>query len=136
MTTPRRVLAVDDERSFREAVRDTLAGIAACSLAENGDEALKLAEDPSIEAVVLDLRLPGSSGIEVLKELRRRRPALRVIVLAEPVDQPRVLEALRLGASDYLAKPLHDEELRLAVARALRQRRSSEKPPWTIPKSA
>jgi DNA-binding NarL/FixJ family response regulator len=119
MTIARRVLVVDDERFFREAIRDALVGVSPCSLAENGEEALKLAEDPAVEAVVLDMRMPRSSGVDVLKELRKRRPALQVIVLSEPADQSLVLEALRLGASDYLAKPLHDEELRLAVARAL-----------------
>jgi CheY-like chemotaxis protein len=111
---------VDDERSFREAIRNALEDVSACALAENGEEALKLAEDPAVEAVLLDLRLPGGSGVEVLSELRQRRPALQVIVLAEPSDQPLVIEALRRGASDYLAKPLHEEELRLAVGRALR----------------
>ena len=120
MATPRRVLVVDDERAFREAIRDALAEVSACALAEDGEEALKLAEDPAVEAVVLDLRMPGRSGIDVLKEMRSRRPALQVIVLSEPVDQALVIEALRLGASDYLAKPLHPEELRLAVGRALR----------------
>jgi CheY-like chemotaxis protein len=117
------VLVVDDERAFREAIRDALTEVSGCALAENGDEALKLAEDPAVEAVLLDLRMPGGSGVDVLKELRERRPALQVIVLAEPADQPLVIEALRLGASDYLAKPLHEEELRLAVTRALRATR-------------
>lgn len=119
MTALRRVLVVDDEPAFRESMRDALAEVSACALAGSGEEALKLADDPAVEAVLLDLRLPGEAAIDVLKELRQRRPALQVIVLSEPVDQPLVLEALRLGASDYLAKPLHDEELRLAVTRAL-----------------
>jgi DNA-binding response OmpR family regulator/putative methionine-R-sulfoxide reductase with GAF domain len=121
MTIASRVLVVDDERVFRESIRDALARLPAhCELAENGEEAVKLAEDPRIEAVVLDVRMPGASGLDVLKTLREHRPALHVIVLAEQADQELVLDALRLGASDYLAKPLHEEELRLAVERALR----------------
>jgi DNA-binding response OmpR family regulator len=121
MTIASRVLVVDDERVFRESIRDALAKLPAhCELAENGEEAVKLAEDPRIEAVVLDVRMPGASGLDVLKTLREHRPALHVIVLAEQADQELVLDALRLGASDYLAKPLHEEELRLAVERALR----------------
>jgi DNA-binding response OmpR family regulator len=120
MTKAPRVLVVDDERFFREAVRDALEGLSVhCELAESGEEALKLAEDPGIEAVVLDVRLPGMSGIEVLRALRERRPMLRVIVLSANTDQELVLEALRLGAADYLAKPIHEEELRLAVTRAV-----------------
>jgi DNA-binding response OmpR family regulator len=121
MTAPRaRVLIVDDERFFREAIRAALAELGVvCDLVATGEEALKAAEDPRVGVVVLDVRLPGVGGIQVLERLRARRPALRVIVTSAHTDQELVLEALRLGASDYLAKPLHDEELRLAVRRAV-----------------
>jgi DNA-binding response OmpR family regulator len=116
----RRVLVVDDERFFREAIREALAqGGVECELAASGEEGLKAAEDPGIAAVVLDVRLPGIDGVEALRQLRARRPTLRVIVLSAHTDQELVLEALRLGACDYLAKPIHEEELRLAVGRAL-----------------
>ena len=117
--TPR-VLIVDDERFFREAIRDALSasGIET-ALAASGEEALKAVEDPRIGAVVLDVRLPDLSGVEVLQRLKSKQPSLRVVMLSAHTDQELVLEALRLGACDYLAKPLHDEELRLAVQRAL-----------------
>lgn len=115
-----RVLVVDDERFFREAIRDVLAGAGiACVLAADGSEALELAAGPEVGAVVLDVRLPGMDGIEVLRQLRELRPSLRVVMLSAQTDQDLVLEALRLGATDYLAKPLHDEELVLSVRRAL-----------------
>jgi DNA-binding response OmpR family regulator len=115
-----RVLVVDDERFFREAIRDALAEAGyACETAATGAEALKVAEDPAIGAVVLDIRLPDMSGIDVLRRLRAERPRLRVITLSATTDQEVVLEALRLEAQDYLAKPLHDEELVLSVRRAL-----------------
>jgi DNA-binding response OmpR family regulator len=118
-TTPR-VLVVDDERFFREAIRDALAeaGIE-CEAVESGAEGLAAASDPQVGVVVLDVTLPDMSGIDVLRRLHSERPALRVIVLSAHTDQELVLEALRLDASDYLAKPLHDEELVLAVRRAL-----------------
>jgi len=117
--TPR-ILIVDDERFFREAIRGALEELGVdCELVETGEEALKAAEDPRIGVVVLDVRLPGIGGVQVLERLRTWRPALRVIVLSAHTDQELVLEALRLGASDYLAKPIHEEELRLAVRRAL-----------------
>ena len=117
--TPR-ILIVDDERFFREAIRSALAELGVeCELVETGEEALKAAEDPRIGVVVLDVRLPGIGGVQVLERLRAWRPGLRVIVLSAHTDQELVLEALRLGATDYLAKPIHEEELRLAVRRAL-----------------
>jgi DNA-binding response OmpR family regulator len=120
MTAAPRILVVDDERFFREGIRDALeaAGFA-CVTAATGVEALDLAADPAIGVVVLDVVLPGLDGLEVLRRLRERQPELRVIILSAYTDQERVLEALRLGAFDYLAKPLHDEELVLAVRRAL-----------------
>jgi DNA-binding response OmpR family regulator/putative methionine-R-sulfoxide reductase with GAF domain len=118
--TPR-VLVVDDERFYREAIQEALtsAGIA-CETADSGETALAAALDLDPGLVVLDIGLPGLSGIEVLRRLREQDPSLRVIVLSTQSDQDAVLEALRLEACDYLAKPLHDEELVLAVRRALR----------------
>jgi CheY-like chemotaxis protein len=88
-------------------------------LAEDGQSALSSADDESYGVVVLDVRLPDVDGIQVLAGIREMRPDLPVIMLSSSTDQEIVLEALRLGAKDYLAKPLHDEELVLAVGRAL-----------------
>lgn len=114
-----RVLVAEDERFFREAIAEALgeAGIA-CDAAGNGAEALRaVARDSRIGVAILDLSLEG--GLELVRRLRSERPGVRVIVLAAHADQALVLEALRLGVADYLAKPLHDEELVLAVRRAL-----------------
>ena len=114
-----RVGVIDDELFFREAISEVLeaAGFD-CVTAEDGAQAITLADDPGIGVLVLDIRMPGMDGIDVLRHLREQRPALRVLVLSGASDQETVLEALRRGACDYLAKPLHDEELVLAVGRA------------------
>jgi len=114
------VLIVDDEVFFLEAI-DQILGAAGFSTvrAEDGGSALERAADPAIGVVVLDVRLPDIDGIQVLARLREQRPDLSIIMLSASTDQEIVLEALRLGACDYLAKPLHDEELVLAVGRAL-----------------
>ncbi len=120
MTTGARVLVVDDERFFREAIRELLEGEGLTVVAAaNAAEALEAATDPDLGVVVLDIQLPDQSGLDVLRTLRERRPELRVVMLSAHTDQEYVLEALRLGACDYLAKPLHEEELRLSVRRAL-----------------
>lgn len=120
MTALGRALIVDDERFFREAIRDALtAADIDCDTAANGEEALRLAAAAGVGAVVLDLGLPGLGGIEVLRRLRAEHPTTRVVVVAAQPEQRDVLEALRLGACDYLAKPLHDEELVLSLRRAL-----------------
>ena len=115
-----RVLIVDDEVFFLEAIDEILTeGGFETTRAEDGESALERVADPSIGVVVLDVRLPDMDGIQVLACIREMRPELSVIMLSASTDQEIVLEALRLGASDYLAKPLHDEELVLAVGRAL-----------------
>jgi len=120
MTDTARVLIVDDELFFREAISDVLGSEGfQCVVAEAGEEALEQITDPSLGVVVLDIRLPDIDGIQVLARIRELRPSLRVIMLSASTDQDLVLEALRLGACDYLAKPLHEEELVLSVRRAL-----------------
>ncbi|MFI5217294.1 MAG: GAF domain-containing protein [Candidatus Limnocylindria bacterium] len=114
------VVVVDDERFFRDAICEALrAAGCACRAEEGAEPALAAAQDPEVGVLVLDLGLPGGSALPRLRRLREERPAVRVVVVATHADQEDVLEALRLGASDYLAKPLHDEELVLAVRRAL-----------------
>lgn len=114
-----RILVVDDERFFREAIRDALAPAGlSVELAATGEEALDKLADPSLGVMVLDLQLPDLHGLEVFRRAARIRPELRVVILSAHTEQPYVLEALRLGACDYLAKPLHEEELVLAVRRA------------------
>lgn len=112
------VLVVDDERFFREAIAGVLgeAGLL-CEQAETRAEALAAVARPEVAVVVLDVALGG--GLALLGELREARPGVRVIVVSAEPDHERVLGALRIGACDYLAKPLHDEELVLSVRRAL-----------------
>ena len=115
-----RVLVVDDERFFREAICDALRDASIdCITAEREEDAFEFAMRPEVGVVVLDIGTPGAGGLDLLRRLGAERPGLRVIVLSAQVDHDRVLEALRLGACDYLAKPLHNEELVLAVRRAL-----------------
>jgi len=115
-----RVLVVDDERFFREAIRDALEPEGFdLVLVGDGHSALEEASDTTLGVAILDLQLPDLHGLEVFRRLRETRPDLRVIILSAHTDQEYVLEALRLGACDYLAKPLHAEELRLAVGRAI-----------------
>ncbi len=114
------VLIVDDERFFRESIRDLLMGDGIpFLLAEDGAQAVELAMDPRVGVMILDIQLPDQSGLQVLERVRAARPELRVIVLSSHTGQEVILEALGLGACDYLAKPIHEEETRLSVRRAL-----------------
>jgi DNA-binding response OmpR family regulator/putative methionine-R-sulfoxide reductase with GAF domain len=115
-----RVLVVDDERFFREAILDALRDASIdCITADREEDAFEFATRPEVGVVILDIGTPGADGLDLLRRLGAERPGLRVIVLSSQMDHDRVLDALRLGACDYLAKPLHNEELVLAVRRAL-----------------
>jgi len=115
-----RVLVVDDDRFFRESIGDVLrAAQIEHVTAATGADALELAADPDVGVVILDLELPDIHGLEVFRQIKQRWPELRVVILSASTQEEHVLEALRLGAFDYLAKPLHEEELRLSVRRAL-----------------
>ncbi|MBW2716521.1 MAG: GAF domain-containing protein [Deltaproteobacteria bacterium] len=115
-----RVLVIDNERFFREAICDALRDASIdCIAIDREEDAYELATRSEMGVVVLDIGVSGVDGLDLLRRVVAERPGLRVIVLSSQVDQDRVLEALRLGACDYLAKPLHNEELVLAVRRAL-----------------
>lgn len=114
------ILVVDDDTAVRDAIATALRGVGfGVVAASRGAEALDAAEMTSIGVVILGVRLPDLDGLVVLERLRELRPSLRVIVLSGAADEEIVLEALRNGACDYLAKPIHDEELLLSVRRAV-----------------
>ncbi len=122
----REILIVDASRFFREGLCEALEAAGhGCATAEDLVEAEARLGEPDLALVVLDLGSTGEGGLDLLRTLRERRPAVRSIVLAPHASQDQVLEALRLGASDYLAKPLHDEELLLSVGRALEAHRTT-----------
>ncbi len=106
------VLIVDDEAIVRESIRDWLkdAGYQVAT-AETGEEALKMIEKQDFSVMVLDLRLPGQTGITVLKVVKAQRPWIKsIIITAYPSDET-VTEAKRLGAIDYLIKPVAPDDL-------------------------
>ncbi len=115
-----RVLVVDDAAFMRQTLRDVLegAGHEVVAEAEDGEEALALYETHRPDLVTLDLVMPRMGGIEVLRELRRRHPEARVVVCSSVSDETSILEAIRLGARDYVLKPVSAEKLREAVAKA------------------
>ncbi len=90
--------------------------------AENGAIGIELAEKETFALVVTDLRLPGVDGLEVLRRVKANSPETGVIVITAFAEIKSAVEAIKEGAYDYLSKPFDPEELRLAIARFLRQR--------------
>lgn len=104
-----KVLAVDDEAPAREAVREYLALHGQdCRLAENGEEALSLLRRESFDILITDLSMPGMSGLILLQEAKKLQPALVAMILSGTGTRQDIIQAMQLGAFDYLEKPLPD----------------------------
>jgi two-component system copper resistance phosphate regulon response regulator CusR len=124
-----RVLVVEDDRTVGQFVRRGLeeAGLHV-ELAVDGPEGLTRASEGEFDLVVLDLRLPGLSGVELLRTLRDRGVTTPVLVLTAQDALESKVQALRIGADDYVTKPFAFEEL-LARVEALARRPKAIAPP-------
>ena len=107
-----RVLLVDDEEEFVSALSERLMlrGIEVDS-ALNGEEALALMVEKVFEVVILDVMMPGLGGLEVLKQIKSTYPNTQVILLTGHGSTREGIEGMRLGAFDYLIKPVDIEEM-------------------------
>lgn len=123
-----KVLFVDDEVPFVEALTKRLTKRDVEIIpAHSGDEALrKLAEEPAVEVVILDVKMPGMDGIEVLGEIKKRFPLAEVIMLTGHATVESAIEGMKLGAFDYLMKPCEIDQLVSKVGEAAAKKRQHE----------
>ncbi len=115
----RRLLIVDDEEMLRGLFHEHLSEHYACDAAANFKEATALLARQPYSLVITDLIMPGLGGVELLREVVARYPETAVIIISGVDRTQRVLDALRLGACDYLIKPVDLDVLELSVERAL-----------------
>jgi heterodisulfide reductase subunit A len=120
--TDKRVLIVDDEPIVRESIRDWLktAGYQV-ETAENGEDALKILENNDFGVIILDVRLPGKTGIKVLREVKAVKPDIKSIIITAYPSSELADEARELGAIDYLIKPVAPDDLEKLVQEALQK---------------
>lgn len=117
-----RVLIVDDEEYIRTLFMSCLSQRYTCVAAANSEEALMILAEQSFALVLSDMIMPGLSGVELLREITSRYPDT-AFVMVSGIDRPqRVLDAVRLGAYDYLVKPCDLDVLEMCVERALERR--------------
>lgn len=116
------VLIVDDDQLLRAMVKDALADVP-CSLREatSGDEALAAIMERRPAVVLLDLVMPGKSGLEVLKALKGRGLTTRIVVLSALDTEALVQQAMADGARGYLPKPIHPLDVQNIVRTSLEQ---------------
>ncbi len=123
------ILVVDDDPTIRTSLAEALAdGSVEVRVAASAEDALAKLQDSSVPDVVLsDIRMPGLSGLELLKLLREQAPSVDVILMTAYDDMPTVVAAMREGAADFLSKPLDLHEVRRILTRVMEDRRTRER---------
>jgi CheY-like chemotaxis protein len=117
----RRILIIDDEENIRRVTRLTLEAAGyEVGEADDGERGLEAFGDGAAwDAVLLDQRMPGMDGLETLRQIKQRRPGARVIMSTAYASIELAVDAMKLGAADFVRKPMTPEILRNAVAAAL-----------------
>ena len=117
------VLLVDDEEQFLDALSQRLEtrGLKVDTVT-SGEEALKQVEDQNFDAIIVDLAMPGIDGIETLKRIKEKRPDLEIIILTGHATVKSGIDAMKLGAEDFLEKPVDLNELLAKIGEAKNKR--------------
>jgi len=123
MTESAKILLVDDEPAMLRYIRTLLeVDDYKVETASTGEEALlRIDKGPEPDLVLLDVLMPGIDGLETLEQLRQKRPGVKVVMLSCVNDTKKVVQAMRLGAQDYLTKPFQKAELDAVIDQCLGQ---------------
>ncbi|RQD60256.1 sigma-54-dependent transcriptional regulator [Desulfonatronovibrio magnus] len=122
-----RILLVDDEDRFRKTLKKRISSRDYEVFdAANGIQALEMIRDDPMDVVVLDVRMPGLSGLETLTEIKNISPETEVIMLTGHASVDPAIEGMKLGAFDYLMKPCDLEDLMVKIQNAF-EAKSSKK---------
>lgn len=118
------ILVVDDDTGVRTVFSSILRkeGYRVTAV-KNGYEAIKVIDEESFDLALVDLRMPGLDGIQVLEKIKSRRPQTRVIIYSAYGSVEDAVEAMRKGAADYLNKPFSPNELELSLKKTLEKSR-------------
>jgi DNA-binding NtrC family response regulator len=121
-----RILIVDDEEVVRHSYRRILSGDGyTVAAASNGEKALKIMEDNPFDVILLDVRMPEMNGLQVLKAIKERWPESEVVIITGYPSIQGAKEAVRLGAFDYLTKPVAPEHVVRTTVCAMTQKKWS-----------
>jgi DNA-binding response OmpR family regulator len=130
MIHDRHILIVDDEPNVRLVFRTALeASGYSVTTAADGEQALLWLKDSPVDVVLLDLQMPGLSGMDVLERLREEGHNVPVVIITAHGNVPNAVQAMKLGAIDFLTKPISPEILRSVVAEVLARHAAPAEPP-------
>ncbi len=115
------ILVVDDDQTIRKYLTTFLSSLGyTVESASSGTDAItRLSGGLSPDLILLDVRMPGMDGLDVLSHFKKTKPAVPVVILSGVGQIKTVVDAMRLGAADYLSKPFEDQELQLTIENAL-----------------
>lgn len=123
MSRQANILVIDDQESMRDSCQQTLSRSGYCvETAENGEKGLEILKKTSHDLVILDLKMPGLNGLEVLGKIKEDDPEIVVVVITGHATIESAVEAMKKGAYDFIPKPFVPESLRVIVKRALNSR--------------
>ncbi len=117
------ILIVDDEYGVLQSFKMVLGSDYYIFLAESGEKALQIYEEQSIDLILLDILLPDSNGIDLLKKFKGIDPQVEIIIVSAVKDLKTAVEAMKFGAYDYIVKPFVVEEIINVVSRAIEKHR-------------
>ncbi|MFZ5426066.1 MAG: response regulator [Thermodesulfobacteriota bacterium] len=125
MNAPVRLLAVDDEEQFLNTLARllTLRNMRVTT-ATSGEAALELFEPGAFDVALVDVKMPGISGVDLLTELKKRDPALEVIILTGHASVDVAAEIMSRGGSDYMLKPSPTAEVEAKIVSAMERRKA------------
>ncbi len=122
------ILIVDDEKNIRLTLSQALETLGTeIDTAANGEEALAKLKGKEFGLILLDIRMPGMDGMEVLRRVREIRPDIRVIMITAYGTIESAVEAMKLGAVDFLQKPFDPEQVRELVSRVMDREKLDER---------
>jgi len=122
MAQKRSILIVDDELGVRESIRMILKPKYEVYTAADGEEALQCIEKDKIDIVTLDLKMPGISGIDVLKQIKDHNADIEVVVISAHGTPQNLQEAVRYGAGEFITKPFNAPDLIDSICKSLERR--------------
>ena len=121
------VLIVDDEKNIRLTLSQALEALEVqIDTAANGEEALAKLKEKEFGLILLDLKMPGMDGMEVLRQVSEIRPDIRIIIITAYGTIESAVEAMKLGAADFIQKPFAPEEIRELVSRVMDREKLDE----------
>jgi len=123
-----RMLLVDDEDDFRTTLANRLKlRKIDVTDAASGNEAIELVRQKSFDVAVIDVKMPGIDGIETLKQIKQLQPAIEIVMLTGHASIESGMEAMKLGAYDYVMKPCDIDELLIKTGEAYQHKLLKEK---------